>query len=58
LSRINWRATIGGGYGDELSRHGFVATSAIAMSFDDAGSDMAATLPHHQQAFYGPFFSK
>jgi len=47
-SCMNWSTTIGRCYGDRRKRHDSFAMSAIGMSFGDVGSDMAATLPHHQ----------
>jgi hypothetical protein len=44
-SRMNWSATIGRGYSDEMNRHDSVAMSAITMSFGDL--DLMWRLPCH-----------
>jgi hypothetical protein len=42
---MNWSATIGRCYSDELNRHGSIAMSAVAMSFGDLG--LTWQLPCH-----------
>ena len=42
---MDWSATIGRGYSDEMNRHDSVAMSAVAMSFGDL--DLTWRLPCH-----------
>jgi hypothetical protein len=42
---MNWSATIGRGYSDEMNRHESIAMSAVAKSFGDL--DLTWQLPCH-----------
>jgi hypothetical protein len=42
---MNWSATIGRGYSDEINRHESIAMSAVAKSFGDL--DLTWQLPCH-----------